>query len=314
MILERAAFVTMAHAIPWAPIVLGFSEGLQRAGVDNRIFDAAPSWFQAEQVRRFAPQVVLFALHRDMREHLPAWRSELPADIPFVALCFDDPYDMTTSLSAGHHFDLILTPEACAVDTYASRGRKADWLLPTVCDLWHEPPQHRGDYVHDVLSVGGNQWHPRRTWIPHLVKALRARNKVFGEVAGQSRWIVGRQLTAAMHRARLTFDLPRTEYTSDNPLRVPCTYVGPRAHIAAACGIPCILLEARGQADATYPASPCLSIDDPGCIDAIVALIDNDDERNRIAEACRSAFMTKHSPAVRGLYLLDLLRRWLDFA
>lgn len=309
MKLERVAIVSMLDAIPWAPIVLGLKAGLEAHGVGVVTANASPSWMHAELVRRFDPHAVLFCLHRQMLPHLAAWRSFLFGGIPFAALCFDDPYDLTTSLAADHLFDLILTPEQCAIETYHARGRRADLLLPTVCDVWHHEPTRSVTQDVDVLSVGGNQWRPRRTWLPMLVRALEANGKTFGEVAGTQRWIVGPELTNALHRSRMTFDLPRDEYTTDNPLRIPCTYAGPRVHIAAACKVPCLLIDPRGGSSATYPQNRTAALHEG--VDAILAMLEDPADAAARAAFSLAKFRSEHAPAIRGRQLLELLRTHL---
>lgn len=310
MKLERVAIVTLTEAVPWAPIVLGLADGLRANGIEPMVVQAVPHWFNAELVKRFEPHAVLVALHRNMLEHVEPWRAAVAGSIPFAALCFDDPYDMTTSLAVDRHFDLILTPEQCAVETYGRRGRVADLLLPTVADDWHHPPATSVPPAVDVLSVGGNQWRPRRTHFADLVRALHAAGRTYGEVAGNVRWIFGRDLTAALHQARLTFDMPRDEYTTDNPQRIPCTYVGPRVHIAAACGTPCLLWGPRSGAADTYPDAMTAPLGD-GVATILDLLAVGNDRMAGAAAAALARFRSHHAPAVRGQQLADLLRRHL---
>lgn len=307
MKLERVAIVWDFGAVPWAPIMLGVAAGLRAAGVQVLEAPAAPEWLAAEQVRRFDPHAVVVGVHDALRKNLPAWRQLLTGARAWVALCFDDPYDMATTLELGRHFDLMLTPEPCAVDVYERRGWRADVLAPTVCDVWHRPPAGPVAAVHDVLSVGGNQWKPRRQWLPFLVRALQQVGREFAEVAGRRRWIVGPDLTDAMHRSRLTFDLPRDEWFTTNPLQVPCTYVGPRVHIAAACGLPCLCINPRGDLATVYPAAP--SCDLEAAVGRVLELLDDDHARWSIAAQNLERFREAHAPAVRGRELVALLER-----
>lgn len=310
MKLERVAIVTLTEAVPWAPIVLGLADGLRANGIASMVAQAVPHWFNAELVKRFEPQAVLVALHRRMLEHVEPWRAAVAGSVPFAALCFDDPYDMTTSLAVARHFDLILTPEQCAVETYERIGLRADVLLPTVSDDWHHPPAVAVSPVVDVFSVGGNQWRPRRQYFADLVRSLAAAGRAYGEVAGNARWIFGRDLTTALHLSRLTFDMPRDEYTTDNPQRIPCTYVGPRVHIAAACGTPCLLWGPRSGAADTYPDAITAPLEDG--VAAILDILATGQQRSADAAAAALArFRSHHAPAVRGRELADLLRRHL---
>lgn len=304
---ERVAVVWDYAAVPWAPIMLGIVAGLRAAGVQVMEAPAAPDWLTAEQVRRFDPHVVLVGLHDALRQHVPAWRTTVGGARAWVALCFDDPYDMATTLDLAPQFDLLLTPEPCAVDLYERRGWRADVLAPTVCDRWHRPAAAAVAVAHDVLHVGGNHWTPRRQWLPHLVAALRQVGRVFSEAAGKRRWLVGPDLTRELHRSRLTIDVPRQEWFTTNPHQVPCTYTGPRVHIAAACGVLCLCINPRGDLANVYPSMPSAELGDG--IAMALQLLDDDAGRQERAGLALERFREAHAPAVRGRELLALLQR-----
>jgi hypothetical protein len=309
MDLRRAAVVWDLHAAPWAPIMLGFVDGLRAHGVEVVVAPAAADFASAEHVARFDPDAVIVGVHHDVRPHLEAWRSTVGASRAWVALAFDDPYDMATTLALAPQFDLVLTPEACAVSTYERHGWRADVLLPTVCDRWHVPASFPVAARHDVLHVGGNQWKPRRTWLPVLSEELRKKGLTLTQATGGRRgWLCGRALTEELHRSRLTIDIPRDEWFRTNPMGIPCTYVGPRAHIAAACGVPCLMLNPRGDLDSTYPDAPRSVLDDG--VGAVLDLLDDDEGRQQIAAANLDRFRRLHSPRVRAERLKHLIEAW----
>lgn len=308
MKLRRAAVVWDLTAAPWAPIMLGFVEGLRIAGVEVVVAPSAPDWCSAENVRRLDVDAVIVGLHDKLRQHVPAWEAVLGRARAWVALCFDDPYDMATTLELGRFFDLMLTPEPCAVDAYERRGWRADVLAPTVCDRWHRPAARPRELVHDVLHVGGNQWRPRREWFPRLAASLQAVGRQLTQATGgRLGWLAGEDLTRELHRSRLTIDVPRDEWFTTNPHAVPCTYTGPRVHIAAACGVPCLCLNPRGDLATTYPAAPTATLEDG--IGAVLQLLEQPAELERIAEANALQFRQHHAPAHRGRQLVDLIER-----
>lgn len=308
MRLERVAIVTDFDSIPWAPIVLGFANGLRGLGLEVHVAPAGPAWFSAEFVKRWEPHAVLVALHDRLRKHVPAWRELIPRAVPFAALCFDDPYDMATPLALLQHFDLMLTPEPCCVEHYRDRGCRAAVLEPTVCDEWHAPMHRVPEIAYDVLHIGGRQWIPRREFVPALDRALTARGYRFGEVAGARRWIVGRDVTQQLHMARLTIDVPRFEmFSSTNPLSIPCTYVGPRVHIAAACGVPCVCIGPRDSLLEAYPAALTSTLNDG--VQRVLELLDGPEHVLDAAAAKNlERFEAVHAPRHRAAQLLDALR------
>lgn len=309
MKLRRAAVVWDLHAAPWAPIMLGFVEGLRAHGVEVVVAPSAPDFCSVENVRRLDVDAVIVGVHDKLRQHVPAWEASLGRGRAWVALCFDDPYDMATTLELGRFFDLLLTPETCAVDTYERRGWRADVLLPTVCTSWHHavrplPPP----LVHDVLHVGGNQWKPRRQWLPLLAKALQDTGRQLTQATGgRLGWLVGEDLTRELHRSRLTLDLPRDEWFTTNPHAVPCTYTGPRVHIAAACGVPCLCINPRGDLAVTYPRAPTATLENG--IGEVLRLLEHSDELEAIAAANLEQFRRAHAPAIRARQLIDLVER-----
>lgn len=307
MKLRRAAVVWDLHAAPWAPIMLGFVEGLRAHGVDVVVAPSAPDWCSVENVRALDVDAVIVGVHDRLRTHVPAWEASLGRGRAWVALCFDDPYDMATTLELGRFFDLLLTPETCAVDTYERRGWRADVLLPTVCS-WHRPAMTLPPLRHDVLHVGGNQWKPRRDWLPHLAAAMRLEGRQLTQATGGPRgWLVGEELTHELCSSRLTIDLPREEWFRTNPHAVPCTYTGPRVHIAAACGVPCLCINPRGDLAVTYPKAPTSTLEDG--IGEVLRLLGQPAELEAIAAANLEQFRLMHAPAIRARELIKLVER-----
>lgn len=306
MRLRRVALVWDLEAAPWAPIMLGFVEGLRAHGVAVHVAPSAPDWCSAENLRQLDVDAVIVGVHQKLTQHVPLLVDAIGRACAWVALCFDDPYDMATTLELGRFFDLLLTPEACAVDTYERRGWRADVIAPTVCSSWHHPPTAAVDQVHDVLHVGGNQWKPRREWLPQLAKSLQAVGRQLTQATGgRLGWLAGRRLTQELHRARLTIDLPRDEWFNTNPHAVPCTYTGPRVHLAAACGVPCLCINPRGDLAMTYPDAPTATLEDG--IGRVLQLLEQPDQLRAIAAANLAQFQRAHAPAIRARQLIDLV-------
>lgn len=317
----RAAIVWDHAAIPWAPLMLGLAEGLRAHGVDVLERDAGPAWLAPELLASSAPDVVLVGLHDKLRPHVAGLRAAVPSAVPFVALAFDDPHDHATALALLPFFDVVLTPEPCAVATYLERaellardrGRPlgVDVLAPTVSSRWHQPHAGTDPVRHDwdVLHIGGNHWAPRKTFLPALVHTLQARGYRYGEAAGVRRWLAGDQVAAALHRCRLTLDIPRDGvFPSTNPYQVPATYTTPRVHLAAACGVVCLVVGPRGDHHQVYPAMPSAPLEHG--IAAVLELLERPAaELDAIAAANRRDFVERHAPAIRAGELLELLGR-----
>ena len=144
--------------------------------------------------------------------------------------------------------------------------------------------------------------------LPLLAKALQDTGRQLTQATGNRfGWLVGAELTQELHRSRLTIDLPRDEWFTTNPHAVPCTYTGPRVHIAAACGVPCLCINPRGDLAVTYPKAPTSTLEDG--IGEVLRLLEHPDELQAIADANLEQFQLVHAPAIRARQLIDLVER-----
>ena len=307
----RVAIVATLESIPWMPIVGGLLEGfrlLEEVEAAQAFNIAGRPSLHVEELRAFAPDLVLFPCHRT------AWRKAAPyvaaakeLGARTAAINFDDPYDMETGLAMAKELGFVFTPELLAVDVYERLGIPARHLRPTVSTRFHYPPpaDHPGlasDYELDVLHVGGNRWTPRKGWLPKIQRWCEQRGRRYGGVAGNNRWIVAHELTAAIHASRTNLEIPRFDLpTQSNPHQVPCTYTGPRVYILAACAALPIVIGPRPDLFETFPDVP--HAQDLG--DAIELLEfwtapDMDSRRRALGSRLWAEFHLCHNPETRA--------------
>jgi hypothetical protein len=292
--------------------MVGITRGLQLAGHEAFAVPAQPGWLSAELVRRHDPAFVLFGLHRSLQPEVAAWRAALPASTALVAWALDDPYDMRTTLETLPSWSAVLTPEQCAIDSYQRRGVRCGLLEPTVDDLTYQAPEV-GTVVptlRDVLSFAHVRLGPTRArWLPAIAQKLRAAGRTVDDSAGQRRWLVGRELVQALQSSRVTLDLPRDEFTRDNPDGVPCTYPGPRVHLAAACGVPCLCIAPRGGLFGAYPTALTCELEDAATV--LLDLTNRSADARRAlqgaATSTHAGFTARHRPEVRARELVQVL-------
>lgn len=308
----RVAVVWDFDAVPWSAPMLGILRGLQLIGHEAIAVPANPGWLSVNVVRRHDPALVLFGLHRALQGDVAAWRAALPTSTALVAWALDDPYDMRTTLETLPHWSAVLTPEPCAVDGYVRRGARCGVLAPTVDDLtYRAQPGGRVAIVRDLLSFAHVNLGPTRAkWLPEIAGELRAAGRRVDDSAGQSRWLVGDELVQALWSSRITLDLPRDQLTTDNPDGVPCTYPGPRVHLAAACAVPCLCIAPRGGLAETYPtALVCERIEHAG--DVLLSLTNASEASHqaldRAAMSTHIGFLERHRPEVRARELVRLV-------
>ena len=307
----RVAIVATLESVPWMPIVAGLLEGFRLLEEVEAVqaFDIAgrPS-LHVEELRSFAPHLALFPCHRT------AWRKAAPyvaavqdLGARTAAITFDDPYDMETGLAMAKALGFVFTPELLAVDVYERLGITARHLRPTVSTRFHYPPpaDHPGlasDYELDVLHVGGNRWTPRKAFLPKIQRWCEQRGRRYGGVAGNNRWIMGHELTAAIHASRTNLEIPRFDLpTQSNPHQVPCTYTGPRVYLLAACAALPIVIGPRPDLCETFPDVPRAA--DLG--EAIELLEfwtapDMDSRRRAVGEELRRDFQLHSAPELRA--------------
>lgn len=306
----RFAIVGDFDAVPWIPIMSALWSGLHEEGHQAVL---VPMTRQPELgyeiVEQTAPDVLLFPLHHSERPLLGGWLERFEGRSKRVALCFDDPYDMATPLDFRDRLDHLLSPEPMAVQVYRDLGSRADVLLPVVDGRMHYP---RGAVqrpaAYDILSIGGRQWRPRAEFIPQLQREMSARGLVFGEVAGSRRWVAGRELTKQLHATKLTFDLPRLEmFSATNPHQIPCTYAGPRIHIAAATCTPIVAIEPRPGTKAAFPSIVTCPIGDS--FQTLFGLLQEPDRMRTTSGELYQEWIHFHTPAKRARELVDILSR-----
>lgn len=307
----KIAVIGEWSAVPWIPIMSALWSGLSAHGHSVLVLPMGVQTVELgrELALQYEPDLVLFPIHHSERPHLPLWLDLFDGKAKRVALCFDDPYDMATVLAFGSRFDHLLSPEPLAVECYRRRGWKADELAPVIDGRMHfRSHDVARPRIYDVLSVGGRQWAPRTQYMPQLVAMLAQHGKTFGEISGNRRWVAGRELTRQLHMSRVTFDLPRLEFfKTTNTELLPCTYPGPRIHIAAATGTPILAISPRPDTAAQFPYVPRCTIEDSfGELLKLLALSDCD--REGMAEANFATWQERHTPEIRASQLLALVR------
>lgn len=302
------AILGSCESVPWLPLTMGLVEGFNGLGCDARAFRISDNhWHYLAELDAFAPWLVIVAPSKHdwqrLRPYADWWRDCGPTVLGYTG---DDPYDLRTGLALARKVDLILTPEPLAVDCYAQERACTDKGAPAVhVDVPVSRTMHplspwpKPEPVYDVFWFGGTFWTPRRRLIPAIRSLVAKRGGVYGEVAGRTRWVAGRELAAQLHRARITLELPRfSQPTESNPYQIPCTWTGPRVHIAAATGTFCLIID--GKADGKYEAFPRCELEQ--WTDALGYWLDRerDAERDEIASAAWHEFMERHAPVHRA--------------
>lgn len=270
----------------------------------------------------YPPSLVFVFPHHDELPRLAPFLAMLRATDPrpvVAACCFDDPYDMETGLALAHQVDFIFSPEPLCVDVYARNGTPAAALAPFV-----DPRMHNTDgqaetraeakRLYDVFHLGGNWWKGRREILPPLRAWCSARQLHYGECAGRSRWVFGRELSRVLHQVRVLIDIPRWDLpTRTNPEQIPCTYTGPRTYIAAACGTFVLHVGPRPDLELVFPGSPRCTPELLG--DTLEHWLAPGSEAWRAGVTSRNlaTFVERHQPVSRAaLAMLELSRAGLE--
>lgn len=310
----KVAVLSSFETVPWAPLVLGLMEAVRAARMEPvPVRVAAMPDVHLELVHHLHRiDVALLPFCRWEWDHAAPYLQLLRSlGVPIVPVLWDDPYDLEMGAWLARQAALVLTPEPAAVDAYGAMGVDAQVLPPLVCEAWHHPHRelrgaHERASLNSVLWFGGTRWRPRQHAIPLIRDAVRRAGRPWQEAAGVRRWIVGPQLTEALHGCAMTFDLPRFDLpTRTNPWQVPCTHLGPRAMIAAACQAFCLLIDAKPNNTLTsYPEATLAN-----AVDAVLHWSDPGEgpERRRIAAAAHTEWRDRFSPGAWA----DRLAGWL---
>lgn len=331
------AIVCDLGAHPWAPIVLGLVEGLRFAAPDwNPVVvpcggagatghaQTAAARLGEAMLRELNPDLVLACVHAqsiDELRRMHDWTRE--ATGAWVGLCFDDPHDHLSTLKllgkpggydqAAPVLEGVLSPEPMAVDWYRYRGIPAATQRAPISRVmhWRRTQAEAEAAPHALAVVAGPWWPPRQRLQPALLTAVEQAGLPVVEVRGtsgpQGRWVSGRDLTAVLHSARLTVDMPRTWVYPENPHQIPCTYTAPRVTIAAACGVPCLTIDPRDSLQRDYPGALSCSLDE--AIPRTLELLRGDPAvLHAAAAAAWETFDRRHDPVHRALELVANLR------
>lgn len=300
--MTRAAVVGSLEVLPWLPLYGGILEALRSLGIDARAFRCGPrNELALPELRTFAPDLVVLPVCRPDVEHVDRFLAALKPDCKVILATFDDPYDLVTGLALVPRAHAVLTPEPLAEDAYLAAGAKLVRVLPPPIDgRMHFPPATWacGAPAIHVAHVGSTHWLPRRTVLPPLRDAVRRAGLVYGEIAGNHRFVAGEELTAWLHSVRVLLDIPRFEYaTKTNPELIPCTYTTPRCHIAAACGILALVVGPRPDIGTVYPSFPVCTLEQ--IVEATLYWADNARNQERLgrAYAARGRWFERWQPS-----------------
>lgn len=306
----RALILGQFSAIPWVPIMLGLARGLRAVGCEVFVvpLDKAAGDANAlalELAALHEPDLVLVTVHHWERAALDQIRLALRTKLRsrWVAVAYDDPHDMLTMLDNVDLFDMVLTPERNALAVYAELGKRAALFPPVIDPVMHHAPTGDVQKVYDVLLVGGNWWTPRERILPAVREWAKGQRKVYAEVSGVSRWVVGRELTRALHATRLTLDIPRAPKSRTNPHGIACSYIGPRQMIAAATRTLCLVVhDEPHMAFAAMPRAAVSPLDVVANVELLLGL--DADSRAQLLDRAESEFWDRYAPAVRGMQLV----------
>lgn len=287
----------------------GLVQGFRAHDVDAQVFHVEEwHWLAVELLRDFAPELVLLPSHNAAWQLLGPYLEALePLDPTLVGLTYDDPYDLKTGLEIARRVDFVASPEPLAVELYRRELQTPAMHLPPFVSSslhWPAPAEKQTDYA--VFFVGGNQWRPRKEMLPAIAKWCKANGHVYGEAAGKLRWTAGRELTEVLHRSTMTLEIPRHDLpTVTNPYQIPCTYTGPRLHIAAATQT--FALVVGGKPDGVYSMYPrCEAGQVLEQLEKWLAL-SRMQLRQELAAEAFTEYSTEHAPARRVGQLLDAL-------
>lgn len=275
----RVAVLGITDSVPWLPLFGGVVCALRAHGCDVRLIHASPRGDASlEELREHLEQAgadpsssgrgVLLVLPEHaaaglVRPYMAAAR-EAGAAVGLVTL--DDPYDIATGLALAPAADFVATPEPFAAESYERAVARVAVVPPLIDPRMHyrPPPERLGALpAHDVAFIGQTDYPPRRAFLPRLRAALATAGRSYGEAAGRGRWVHGRQLTELLWSVGVLLELPRCEAAvRTNPELLPCTYTGPRVHIAAACGAFVLGVDPRPDFSELFPEFPSCRLAD----------------------------------------------------
>lgn len=307
----RFALLSDLEAIPWVPLIAGIAEGLASHGHEiEHVFVSTWPTLPLWQLGQRAPDLALVFAHNANRAHIGRYLLRLAElGVPRILFAYDDPYDHATGLDVGQFCDLVLTPEPGTVAHYLEAGLPAEHLGVCVSDSMHRTERRPATW--DLLWIGGTWWTPRNAILPRVQRWCQGRGLRYAEVGGRSRWVVGSDLADAWAQTAITLEIPRYDLpTRTNPHQVPCSWTGPRVHLAAATGTPCLIVNAKP--DQAYPMFPrCVP---ETVIDELARLLDPDAAATRrlIGQRARAEFEQQHHPRLVTRRLLDIIaaRGW----
>lgn len=304
----RVAVLGSCESVPWLPLTMGLVEGFCELGCDARAFRVSETpWHYLAELELFGPDLLIVAPSKHdwmrMRPYVEWWTPHQESGLVVVGYTGDDPYDLQTGLALARVVDLICTPEPLAVDCYRGEGQPAVHVDVPVSAHMHPAPLEPAEPVYDVFWFGGTFWTPRKRLIPAIRDYLRKQGRVYGEVAGRTRWVAGLDLAYQLHRTRMTLELPRfSQPTRSNPYQIPCTWTGPRLHIAASTATFALVID--GKHDGKYSRYPRCGLEDwRDALDHWLAPKRADERREIRLAMCRE-FLERHRPRVRAQTML----------
>ena len=298
----RCAVVGSLDSIPWVPLFGGLLLALRSLGFVARPFAlSSVPHLHVEELRDFGADVALFPVQMADLPRLSRYLEELPrARVRRVLVTFDDPYDIVTPLSLASEVDAVLTPEPMAVDEYLAAGVPVVHVMPPPIDLRMHNQEVGAPVpqVYDLAHVGETERLPRRVVLPLIRAAMRRAGRVYGEAAGKTRWVAGRDLTAFLASVGVLLDIPRSEVAlRTNPKLLPCTWTAPRVHLAAACGCFVLGIDSRPDFSTLYPEFPTVRLDQAE--EAVIEWTAPEklNERRERASAALQRFHRQHAPS-----------------
>ena len=295
------AVVGSLDSIPWVPLFGGLLLALRSRGFVARPFAlSSVPHLHLEELSDFGADVALFPVQMADLPRLSRYLEELPrARVRRVLVTFDDPYDIVTPLSLASEVDAVLTPEPMAVDEYLAAGVSVVHVLQPPIDVrMHNPVGEPVPQVYDLAHVGETERLPRRVVLPLIRAAIRRAGRVYGEAAGKTRWVAGRDLTAFLASVGVLLDIPRSEVAlKTNPKLLPCTWTAPRVHLAAACGCFVLGIDSRPDFATLYPEFPTVRLDQSE--EAVIEWTapEKRTERRERASAAMQRFHREHAPS-----------------
>jgi hypothetical protein len=238
-----------------------------------------------------------------------AARACFPPETIFVGIALSDPLGLEASMAIAPEFDLFYTQDPQTIPAYAENGISA-----RRCDLAIDRRLYypeTSEIECDVVFVG--KWTAYRdALIRELARCSDVR--VYGHAA-ESRWGLPvhppldspDELRRAMCRSRLALDFALVEQPGklyDGSFRMT-----PRAQIAAACGVACLIEGFAGLEEFFSPGSEIETFSDADdLVMTVMALLDDIERRKGIAEAAHRRVLAEQTWDHRASQILDDVR------